>query len=112
LSRQCIRDIAAARVRYGYRRVQFVSCAGWLGGAFLQSVNPVFISFSDTMHISNVQGGMTMDTTTRHHRSIVAMWLVGLVLEALILYPKSELAGWAALVVLFGLVYWLTDMGA
>jgi hypothetical protein len=53
-----------------------------------------------------------MEKTTRHHRSIVAALLVSLVLETLILYPKSELAGWAALLILFGLVYWLTEMGA
>ena len=52
-----------------------------------------------------------MDHTTRGHRCIVAALLVGLVFEALILYPKSYLAGWAVLVVLFGLVYWLTQMG-
>jgi hypothetical protein len=53
-----------------------------------------------------------MDKTTRRHRTIVATLLVGLVLETLILYPKSYLAGWATLVVLFGLVYWLTGMSA
>ena len=59
----------------------------------------------------NDQGGPTMDNTTRHHRSIVTALLVGLVLEALILYPKSYLAGWAALLVLFGLIYWLIETG-
>jgi hypothetical protein len=53
-----------------------------------------------------------MDRTNHRHQSIVAALLVGLVLETLILYPKSDLAGGAALVVLFGLVYWLTGMGA
>jgi len=52
-----------------------------------------------------------MDNTTRYHRGIVTALLVGLVLEALILYPKSYLAGWAALLVLFGLIYWLTETG-
>ena len=52
-----------------------------------------------------------MDNTTRHHRSIVTALLVGLALEALILYPKSYLAGWAALLVLFGLIYWLIETG-
>jgi hypothetical protein len=52
-----------------------------------------------------------MDKTTRRHRSITAVLLVGLVLEVLLLYPKSYLAGWAVLLVLFGLVYWLTEMG-
>ena len=52
-----------------------------------------------------------MDNTTRHHRSIVVALLVGLVLEVLILYPKSDLAGFAVTVVLFGLGYWLTGMG-
>ena len=61
--------------------------------------------------MSNDQGGTTMDNTNRHHRSIVTALLVGLVLEALILYPKSYLAGWAAIVVLFGLIYWLTETG-
>ena len=51
-----------------------------------------------------------MDKITRHHRSIVAVLLVILVLAALILYPKSDLAGCTALVILFGLVYWLTMM--
>ena len=59
----------------------------------------------------NDQGGTTMDNTTRHHRGIVTALLIGLVLEALILYPKSYLAGWAALLVLFGLIYWLTETG-
>ena len=61
--------------------------------------------------MSNDQGGATMDNTTRHHRGIVTALLVGLVLEALILYPKSYLAGWAAILVLFGLIYWLTETG-
>jgi hypothetical protein len=81
-------------------------------GVFLSSVNPIFISIGDTIHISNHQGGTTMDRTNHRHQSIVAALLVGLVLETLILYPKSDLAGGAALVVLFGLVYWLTGMGA
>ena len=53
-----------------------------------------------------------MDTITRHHRSIVAALLAGLVLEALLLHPRSYLAAGAALVVLFGLVCWLTEIGA
>jgi hypothetical protein len=53
-----------------------------------------------------------MDKTTRRHRSIVAALLVGLVFEVLILYPKSYLAGWAALIILFGLIYWLAELGA
>ena len=61
--------------------------------------------------MSNDQGGTTMDNTTRHHRGIVTALLIGLVLEALILYPKSYLAGWAAILVLFGLIYWLTETG-
>ena len=51
-----------------------------------------------------------MDKIARHHQSIVAALVIGLVLEALILHPRSYLAAGAALVVLFGLVYWLTMM--
>ena len=61
--------------------------------------------------MSNDQEGTAMNNTTRHHRSIVTALLVGLVLEALLLYPKSYLAGWAAILVLFGLIYWLTETG-
>jgi len=38
--------------------------------------------------------------------------LVGLVFEVLILYPKNYLTGWAALVILFRLIYLLAGLGA